>query len=179
MPRASLAVAAAASSRQPSNLAPAKPEIGLSLGRIRVLSFPSLPDQYGREHDDRDSFLIIVLTLDFAGETPFRCFGSVDPVKPVWLLFLGLRTLIRRSEAVLMPPEVSTVIVGPVDFLLQSGDRRDIRTARVHFTYTSGLIPRRRVFFSGKVVVHSTREPSGVLFVLGLHVRCEQIVAFA
>nr|CAD1818069.1 unnamed protein product [Ananas comosus var. bracteatus] len=35
-----------------------------------------------------------------------------------------------------------------------------IATARVHFTYTSGLIPRRRVFFSGKVVVHPTHEPS-------------------
>nr|CAD1835664.1 unnamed protein product [Ananas comosus var. bracteatus] len=91
-----------------------------------------------------------------------------------------------------MPPEVSTVTAGPVDILLQSGDRRDILTsgyfdptsvqwcalgdARVHFTYTSGLIPRRRVFFSGKVVVHPTREPSGVLFVLGLHARCEQVL---
>ena len=95
-----------------SNLAPAKPEIGLSLGRIRVLSFPSLPDQYGREHDDRDSFLIIVLTLVFVGKAPFRCFGGVDPVEPVRLLFLGLRTLIRQSEAVSMPPEVSTVTAG-------------------------------------------------------------------
>ncbi|OAY80580.1 hypothetical protein ACMD2_23844 [Ananas comosus] len=70
---------------------------------VFVLSFLSLPDLYGREHDDRSKFLIIVLTLDSAGETPFRCFGGVDPVEPVWLLFWGLCTLIRRSEAVLMP----------------------------------------------------------------------------
>nr|CAD1823272.1 unnamed protein product [Ananas comosus var. bracteatus] len=50
-------------------------------------SFPSLPDLNGREHDDRGKLLIIVLTLDSVGETPFRCFGGVDPVEPFRLLF--------------------------------------------------------------------------------------------
>ncbi|OAY80637.1 hypothetical protein ACMD2_25427 [Ananas comosus] len=95
-----------------SKVAPAKPEIGLSLGLFVVLGFPSLPDLCGREHDDPGKFLIIVLTLFSVGETPFRCFCGVDPVEPFFGCCAVLCILFRRSESVLMPPEVSTVIAG-------------------------------------------------------------------
>nr|CAD1831778.1 unnamed protein product [Ananas comosus var. bracteatus] len=56
-------------------------------GVFVVLGFPSLPDLYGREHDDPGKLLIIVLTLVSVGKAPFPCFGDVAPFQPFWLLF--------------------------------------------------------------------------------------------
>nr|CAD1816981.1 unnamed protein product [Ananas comosus var. bracteatus] len=102
-------------------LAPAKARNRAFLWWLAVPSNPRLPDLCGREHDDRDSLLIIVLTSIFVGKASFRCFGGVAPLRPFWLLFLDFYAIVHLvatvGSAYVCVVTSGLIVQGPMAFV--------------------------------------------------------------